>query len=420
MEAGADGLVMINTLLGLHIDLDTMRPTLGGVTGGLSGPGDPPGRRARGVAGRRSALPGVPIIGVGGIRTGADALEFLAAGATRRPGRHGDLQRPVARRCGSSRELRAELAARGFAKVSDAIGLRPPHRPDRATEQRGGDHDGTVRHPPPRTRWTTRGPLCVGIDPHASLLRDWGLDDDPAGLERFAMTVRRGARRPRSPCSSRSRRSSSGTARRGIAVLETAVAAARDAGALVLLDAKRGDIGSTMQGYADAYLDQSLADGGRRDDGQPVPRLRVAAPGARHGGRRTVPASSCWPDLQPRRPAGAARAHGVRHGGRRDAGGHRRRERRRRAAGLGRRGRRGQPGRAATRTSRSTARCWRPASAPREAAADDVRRIFAAALPNVLPTTSREVLSAGPDASALREAAQRARDVVSAAVSAGS
>jgi orotidine 5'-phosphate decarboxylase subfamily 2 len=51
---------------------------------------------------------------------------------------------------------------------------------------------------------------------------------------------------------------------------------------------------------------------------------------------------------------------------------------------------------------------------------DDVRRIFAAALPNVLASTSREVLSAGPDSSALREAAQRARDVVSAAVSAAS
>jgi orotidine-5'-phosphate decarboxylase len=40
-----------------------------------------------------------------------------------------------------------------------------------------------------RRAMDTRGPLCVGIDPHASLLADWGLNDDIAGLERFTMTV---------------------------------------------------------------------------------------------------------------------------------------------------------------------------------------------------------------------------------------
>ena len=108
-----------------------------------------------------------------------------------------------------------------------------------------------------RAAMDTRGPLCVGIDPHASLLRDWGLDDDPAGLERFAMTVRRGAGEPRSRSSSRSRPSSSGTARAASPYWRRPSRAAREAGALVLLDAKRGDIGSTMQGYADAYLDQT-------------------------------------------------------------------------------------------------------------------------------------------------------------------
>jgi orotidine-5'-phosphate decarboxylase len=102
----------------------------------------------------------------------------------------------------------------------------------------------------------TRGHLCVGIDPHASLLRDWGLDDDVAGLERFALTCVEALAcevavlKPQSAFFERH-----GSA--GVAVLERVVRAARDLGALVLLDAKRGDIGSTMQGYADAYLDQS-------------------------------------------------------------------------------------------------------------------------------------------------------------------
>src|SRR5262245_11881205 len=97
-----------------------------------------------------------------------------------------------------------------------------------------------------------RGRLCVGIDPHANLLAAWGLDDDPAGLERFAMTVVDALGTEVSvfkPQSAFFERHGS----RGIAVLEKAVSAAREAGALVLLDAKRGDIGSTMQGYADAY-----------------------------------------------------------------------------------------------------------------------------------------------------------------------
>jgi orotidine-5'-phosphate decarboxylase len=99
-----------------------------------------------------------------------------------------------------------------------------------------------------------RGPLCAGIDPHAGLLRGWGLDDDVAGLERFALTAAE-LLAPRvcvvKPQSAFYERFGS----RGIAVLERLVTACREAGALVLLDVKRGDIGSTSQAYADAYLD---------------------------------------------------------------------------------------------------------------------------------------------------------------------
>ncbi|HET9173604.1 MAG TPA: orotidine-5'-phosphate decarboxylase [Actinospica sp.] len=105
-----------------------------------------------------------------------------------------------------------------------------------------------------RTAMDTRGPLCVGIDPHAALLGAWSLPDSVQGLERFALTVvealaeRVAVLKPQSSFFERF-----GSA--GVAVLERTVAAAREAGALVILDAKRGDIGSTVEAYADAYLD---------------------------------------------------------------------------------------------------------------------------------------------------------------------
>ncbi|NED97505.1 orotidine-5'-phosphate decarboxylase [Phytoactinopolyspora alkaliphila] len=99
-----------------------------------------------------------------------------------------------------------------------------------------------------------RGPLCVGVDPHPSLLSAWGLPDTADGLERFCRTVvtaiasEVAVLKPQSAFFERH-----GSA--GIAVLERLVAAAREQGALVLMDAKRGDIGSTVQAYADAYVD---------------------------------------------------------------------------------------------------------------------------------------------------------------------
>lgn len=101
-----------------------------------------------------------------------------------------------------------------------------------------------------------RGRLCVGIDPHASLLEAWGLSDDVAGLERFAL----GAVEALAPEVSVVKPQSAFYERfgsRGVAVLERVVAVAREAGALVCMDVKRGDIGSTTQAYADAYLDPS-------------------------------------------------------------------------------------------------------------------------------------------------------------------
>lgn len=100
----------------------------------------------------------------------------------------------------------------------------------------------------------SRGPLCGGIDPHAGLLAEWGLPDDASGLERFALTAVEALApvcavvKPQSAFYER-------FGSRGVAVLERVISESRAAGALVLLDVKRGDIGSTSEAYAEAYLD---------------------------------------------------------------------------------------------------------------------------------------------------------------------
>jgi orotidine-5'-phosphate decarboxylase len=97
------------------------------------------------------------------------------------------------------------------------------------------------------------GPLCVGLDPHRALVEQWGLPYDVAGLERFALTCveafagRVAAVKPQSAFFEV-------FGSRGIAVLERVLRELRDAETLTILDAKRGDIGSTMTAYAEAYL----------------------------------------------------------------------------------------------------------------------------------------------------------------------
>ncbi len=123
--AGADGLSLINTLLGMVIDPHTLRPALAGITGGLSGPAIRP-VALRCVYQVHAALPEMPILGMGGVRTGADALTFLAAGASAvsvGTAVFGDPGAPVR----IVDELAAELAARGIGSVADVIGAA--HRP---------------------------------------------------------------------------------------------------------------------------------------------------------------------------------------------------------------------------------------------------------------------------------------------------
>ena len=119
-EAGADGVSMINTLLGMVIDPDTMRPMLGGMTGGLSGPAIRP-VAVRAVWQVHAAYPDLPILGMGGIRTGQDAFEFLLAGASAVSVGTAVFNDPsVLTRV--SDELRQILAARGIARLADVVG----------------------------------------------------------------------------------------------------------------------------------------------------------------------------------------------------------------------------------------------------------------------------------------------------------
>jgi dihydroorotate dehydrogenase (NAD+) catalytic subunit len=120
VEAGADALALINTVLGMVINLETMRPHLGGKTGGLSGPAIKP-VAVRAIYQVHAALPTVPILGMGGVASGRDALELILAGASGvsvgtasfgNPNVIIDIQN----------QLQDLLVAKGFPSVKSAIG----------------------------------------------------------------------------------------------------------------------------------------------------------------------------------------------------------------------------------------------------------------------------------------------------------
>jgi dihydroorotate dehydrogenase (NAD+) catalytic subunit len=121
VSAGADGLSMINTLLGMTIDPVAMRPVLAGLTGGLSGPAIRP-VAVRCVWQVRAALPDVPIIGMGGVVTGQDALELILAGASM-VGIGTTIFHDPSACIRIVRELDEELARRGVERLSELVGL---------------------------------------------------------------------------------------------------------------------------------------------------------------------------------------------------------------------------------------------------------------------------------------------------------
>ncbi|WP_314173399.1 orotidine-5'-phosphate decarboxylase [Streptomyces winkii] len=269
-----------------------------------------------------------------------------------------------------------------------------------------------------RTAIDARGPLCVGIDPHAALLADWGLGDDIAGLERFTRTVvealadRVAVLKPQSAFFER-------FGSRGIAVLERAVAESRDAGALIVMDAKRGDIGSTMAAYADAYLDPSsplFSDALTVSPYLGFGSLRPAVDRARAAG------CGLFVLALTSNPEGAEVQHAVREDGRSVASGI--------LADLAREnadetplGSFGAVVGATLGTSGSggvdlavNGPLLAPGIGAQGATADDLPRVFGPAVANVLPSISRGVLRHGPSAVVLREAAVREASLLAQAL----
>jgi dihydroorotate dehydrogenase (NAD+) catalytic subunit len=123
--AGADGLSLVNTIRGLSLDERTLEPTLASGAGGLSGPALKPIALAAVYACARAV--DLPIVGMGGVRTGRDALDLLACGASAvalGTALFSDPEAPGRVRA----ELDAELADRGLTRPEEAVGLAQPAR----------------------------------------------------------------------------------------------------------------------------------------------------------------------------------------------------------------------------------------------------------------------------------------------------
>ena len=262
-----------------------------------------------------------------------------------------------------------------------------------------------------------RGRVTVGIDPHASLLAAWGLADDVAGLREFslrcveALAPHVAALKPQAAFYERH-----GSA--GVAVLEEVVAASRALGVLTIVDAKRGDIGSTVQGYADAFLREGSPLAGDAVTLSPYlgpasldPAVDVALANGRGVFVLCLTSNPEGASVQHARTAdGVSVAAGVAAwAGRRNAP----------ELALGARS--GSIGLVVGATVRDAAvqlgvdleQMGGPLLVPGLGAqggtAADVRAVVGSAWSRSLPTTSRGVLGAGPDAAALIAAAQQAR-----------
>jgi dihydroorotate dehydrogenase (NAD+) catalytic subunit len=120
VDGGAEGLTLVNTVMGLLVDAETRRPVLGGGGGGLSGPAIKP-VALRAVHEVTSALPDIPVIGTGGVQSGVDVVEMLLAGASAVAVGTANFRDPRAPYRVLD-ELREWCAARGVQRVRDLIG----------------------------------------------------------------------------------------------------------------------------------------------------------------------------------------------------------------------------------------------------------------------------------------------------------
>jgi orotidine-5'-phosphate decarboxylase len=254
-----------------------------------------------------------------------------------------------------------------------------------------------------------RGPLCAGIDPHPSLMDAWGHPDSAAGLERFAVTAVEalaGTVAVVKPQSAFFERHGS----RGIAVLEQVVAAAKGLGCLVVLDVKRGDIGSTAQAYADAYLDPASPLAADAITASPFlgvgsldPMIDTAL--AHDAGVFVLALTS--------NPEGPQVQHATTADGRSVAGTVLEAVAARNA-GARPMGSVGAVVGATIGRTREQLDVNGPLLVPglgaQGAGIDDIRRIFGTAVGNVVVSSSRQILRAGPDARRLRETARAISD----------
>ncbi len=258
-----------------------------------------------------------------------------------------------------------------------------------------------------RAAMDEHGPLCAGIDPHGPLMLEWGLGDDLDGLRRFTDTAVQAfvgsvaAVKPQSAFFERF-----GAA--GVAVLEEAIRALRSAGTLVVLDVKRGDIGSTAQAYADAYLDKGASMAVDAITASPFlgvgsldPILETALVNEAGVFVLALTSNPEGPQVQHARTSSGRTVAGevLAALAERNAG----------ASPLGSLG--AVVGATIGGSDESLAingPLLVPGIGAQGGTADDVRRIFGDALVNVLPATSRGLLAQGPDVTTLRAAARRA------------
>lgn len=263
-----------------------------------------------------------------------------------------------------------------------------------------------------------RGPLCVGVDPHGELLTRWGLADTVEGLERFSRTVveaiadRVAVVKPQSAFFER-------FGSRGIAILESTIRQFREAGTLVLLDVKRGDIGSTAAAYASAYLDPAsplYADAITTSPFLGFGSLRpVIELAAKHGGGVFVLALTSNPEgasVQLARTADGRTVaqHIIDEIALVNAG----------AVPFGMVG--AVIGATIGTTGHDVTNINGPMLAPglgaQGGSAADLRRVFGGDLDKVLPSYSREILAGGPGVDGLRAATDRAQAEVRAVITA--
>jgi dihydroorotate dehydrogenase (NAD+) catalytic subunit len=121
IDAGVDGLALINTLLGMVIDTNSMKPKLAGKTGGLSGPAIRP-VAVRAIYQVHQEFPNIPIVGMGGVATGRDAFELVLAGASAVSIGTASFGNPSAA-IQVKNELADLLTQKGFNDFRDAIGF---------------------------------------------------------------------------------------------------------------------------------------------------------------------------------------------------------------------------------------------------------------------------------------------------------